>query len=423
MVRGCSLSDGHHHVDGDSKKGFLEYREKETGVEEKEFTPVQEELVEALVWFKKRNFTTKESLKAKISTASCSAHQSVNPPGCFVPKKRRGCGDGFLSMKGPLSNAVEEAKSTVTSTVDELRLPSKKTQSCPDQEDAMSTTSSVDEVVNTLGILVPVEKRGNRKSHVKKSHYHHYVCSHVDGLKLTIERQEEKKTAAGKKPVFKLQRIDNEDGQGERSSEKRKKIMGRVDFKKLGLDPAPNFSSQIKDRIDHQEGRDSEIKLRIMKQVFKTDMNMHHDRFSMPVNQIKDIKDFLKENEIEGTEVKLVEMGLKDNDVHQSTMRLRKCHINSNISYVLASNWSDFLRRNEGALKENDIVQVYSFRRDGKLWCVLIKIMDADDVARGTAASERSTAQENNNGDHGTVAGQAFHGSQASEEGARMSQA
>ncbi|KAL3573580.1 hypothetical protein D5086_024193 [Populus alba] len=143
MVRGSSLSDGHHHVDGDFKKGFLESREKETGVEEKELTPVQEELVEALVWFKKRNFTTTESSKAKISTmASCSAHQSVNPP------------------------------------------------------------------------------------------------------------------------------------------------------------------------------------------------------------------------------------------------------------------W-----------------------RDGKLWCVLIKIMDADDVARGTAASERSTAQENNNGDHGTVAGQAFHGSQASEEGARISQA
>ncbi|KAG6750581.1 hypothetical protein POTOM_045079 [Populus tomentosa] len=422
MVRGCSLSDGHHLVDGDFKKGFLESREKETGVEEKESTPVQEELVEALVWFKKRNFTTTESSKAKISTASCSAHQSVNPPWCFVPKKRRGCGDGFLSMKAPLSNAVEEAKSTVTSTVDELRLPSKKTQSCPHQEDAMSTTSSVDEVVKTLGILVPMEKRGNRKSHVKKSHYHHYVFSNVDGLKLKIERQEEKKTAAGKKPIFKLQRIDNEDGQGERPSEKRKK-MGRVDIEKLGLDPAPNFSSQIKDRIDHQEGRDSEIKLRIMKQVFKTDMSMHHDRFSMPVNQIKDIKDFLKENEIEGTEVKLVEMGLKDDDVHQSTMRLRKCHINSNISCVLASNWSDFLRRNEGALKENDIVQVYSFRRDGKLWCVLIKIMDADDVARGTAASERSTAQENNNGDHGTVAGQAFHGSQASEEGARISQA
>jgi hypothetical protein len=30
--------------------------------------------------------------------------------------------------------------------------------------------------------------------------------------------------------------------------------------------------------------------------------------------------------------------------------------------------------------------------------------------------------KENNNGDHVTVAGQAFHGSQASEEGARISQ-
>ncbi|KAJ6384393.1 hypothetical protein OIU78_027662 [Salix suchowensis] len=148
-----------------------------------------------------------------------------------------------------------------------------------------------------------------------------------------------------------------------------------------------------------------------MKQVFKTDMNMHHDRFSMPLNQINGVKDFLRRNEIEGTEVRLVEMGFKDDSVHQSTMRLRKWHINSNISYVLASNWSDFLKRNEGALKENDIVQVYSFRRDGKLWCVLAKIVDADDVARVTSAAER------------TAAAQALHGSRSREEGATTSQA
>lgn len=387
MLSGCSLSDDpdQHHVVGDFKNGFLEYREKETGDGKQELTPMQEELVEALVWFKKTNCAIPESLKAKSSAmASCSARQFVKPPlWCFVPKKRRGCGDGFLSEKGPRS-------STGTSTVDELGFLSKKTHGIADQE-----------------------KRGISKIYAERSHYHHYICSNVGGLKIKIQRQEERKAAAGKKRVSKRQRIDNEDGQegqGERPYKKRKK-MGRVDFKKLGLYPAPDFSSQIKARIDHQEGRDSEMKLRIMKQVFRTDMNMHHDRFSMPLNQINGVKDFLRRNEIEGTEVRLVEMGFKDDSVHQSTMRLRKWHINSNISYVLASNWSDFLKRNEGALKENDIVQVYSFRRDGKLWCVLAKVMDADDVARVTSAAERSAAA------------QALHGSRAREEGATTSQA
>uniref|UniRef100_A0A6N2LXL2 Uncharacterized protein n=1 Tax=Salix viminalis TaxID=40686 RepID=A0A6N2LXL2_SALVM len=244
MLSGCSLSDDpdQHHVVGDFKNGFLEYREKETGDGKQELTPMQEELVEALVWFKKTNCAIPESLKAKSSAmASCSARQFVKPPlWCFVPKKRRGCGDGFLSEKGPRS---------------------------------IST----------------------------------------GGLKIKIQRQEERKAAAGKKRISKRQRIDNEDGQegqGERPYKKRKK-MGRVDFKKLGLYPAPDFSSQIKARIDHQEGRDSEIKLRIMKQVFRTDMNMHHDRFSMPLNQINGVKDFLRRNEIEGTEVRLVEMGFQ----------------------------------------------------------------------------------------------------------------
>ncbi|KAJ6380126.1 hypothetical protein OIU76_016725 [Salix suchowensis] len=209
MLSGCSLSDDpdQHHVVGDFKNGFLEYREKETGDGKQELTPMQEELVEALVWFKKTNCAIPESLKAKSSAmASCSARQFVKPPlWCFVPKKRRGCGDGFLSEKGPRS-------STGTSTVDELGFPSKKTHGIADQEDAMSTTCSVDEVANPLGIPVPKKKRGISKSYAERSHYHHYnICSNVGGLKIKIQRQEERKAAAGKKRVSKRQRIDNED--------------------------------------------------------------------------------------------------------------------------------------------------------------------------------------------------------------------
>ncbi|KAJ6762845.1 hypothetical protein OIU79_023562 [Salix purpurea] len=201
MLSGCSLSDDpdQHHAVGDFKNGFLEYREKETGDGKQELTPMQEELVEALVWFKKTNCAIPESLKAKSSAmASCStARQFVKPPlWCFVPKKRRGCGDGFLSEKGPRSST----------------------------EDAMSTTCSVDEVANPLGIPVPKKKRGISKSYAERSHYHHYnICSNVGGLKIKIQRQEERKAAAAKKRISKRQRIDNEDGQegqGERPYKK-----------------------------------------------------------------------------------------------------------------------------------------------------------------------------------------------------------
>ncbi|KAJ6757284.1 hypothetical protein OIU74_026516 [Salix koriyanagi] len=210
MLSGCSLSDDpdQHHVVGDFKNGFLEYREKETGDGKQDLTPMQEELVEALVWFKKTNCAIPESLKAKSSAmASCSnALQFVKPPlWCFVPKKRRGCGDGFLSEKGPRS-------STGTSTVDELGFLSKKTHGIADQEDAMSNTCSVDEVANPLGIPVPKKKRGISKSYAERSHYHHYnICSNVGGLKIKIQRQEERKAATGKKRISKRQRIDNED--------------------------------------------------------------------------------------------------------------------------------------------------------------------------------------------------------------------
>ncbi|KAL9383127.1 hypothetical protein Peur_023450 [Populus x canadensis] len=282
----------------------------------------------------------------------------------FVPKKRRGSG--------------------------RLGFPSMKTQ-CPDQK-AESTTISIDEFVNPLGtILVPKKRRASRPKLVRKNN--HCIRFHQEDhllLRTEIKSSQEKKTA-GRKRVLKSQGIDVEDDiLRQRSSKKMKKMGKRVDFKKLGLCPPPDFSSQIKSAINYQEGRDSEIKLRIMKQIFKTDMDKHQERFSMPLNQIKDGHEFLNKTEMEevcqseskGTEVKLVELGLEGGNVHQSTMRLRRWQMNNTVSYVLTSNWNDVLDRNAGALKVDDIVQVYSFRRDQKLCLVLVKVMDADDQSR-----------------------------------------
>ncbi|KAL9345855.1 hypothetical protein Peur_060708 [Populus x canadensis] len=279
----------------------------------------------------------------------------------FVPKKIRGSGRlGFTSMK---------------------------TQ-CPDQK-AESTTISIDEFVNPLGtILVPKKRRASRQKVVRKNN-HCISTDQEDDPRTQIKSSQEKKTA-GRKRVLKSQGIDVVDDLRQRSSKKMKKMGKRVDFKKLGLYPPPDFSSQIKSAIHYQEGRDSEIKLRIMKQIFKTDMDKHQERFSMPLNQIKDGHEFLNKMEMEevcqseskSTEVKLVELGLEGGNVHQSTMRLRRWQMNNTVSYVLTSNWNDVLDRNAGALKLDDIVQVYSFRRDQKLCLVLVKVMDADDQSR-----------------------------------------
>ncbi|CAK7340905.1 unnamed protein product [Dovyalis caffra] len=385
VLCGCSPSIDHqYHADGSLDKRLLEYSKKESSGDEKQkLTPLQEELAEALVWFK-NNCALRESLKSKSS----SAPEFVNPLKVSVPKKRRGCEEGLLQKKGHQSSTDQEAKKTSVGTLDELGFSSKNTQSTySDQEDSKSTISSVNGFANPLGILEPKKKRGiSRQKFVKTSHDYH-INTHEDGPKLKIKRRE-KKTAGGKQ-ICKRQRTNNEDDRkdrGERPSKKRQMV--RVDFKKLGLNPAPNFSSQIRARIGHQEGRDSEIKLRIMKQIFKTDMDRHQERFSMPLNQVKDNEEFLNEEEMEkmcqtkssGTEVKLVEMGLKNGNVHESTMRLRQWKINNNASYMITSNWKDVLDRNVGSLKLNDIVQVYSFRRDKKLWLVLLKIKDADEV-------------------------------------------
>uniref|UniRef100_B9MZH8 Uncharacterized protein n=1 Tax=Populus trichocarpa TaxID=3694 RepID=B9MZH8_POPTR len=181
----------------------------------------------------------------------------------------------FLYNKGFQSITYEEVKSTATFTnVDELRFrTSEKTQSTTDKKDAKSTHSSIGEFLNPL---VPKKRRGKaRWKFFKKSH---------EGLKLKNEGQEEKR--AERVPGIR------------ESTLKEKKKYGKGRFRKLGLDPALNFSSQIKAGIDHQEGQDTEIKSRIMKQIFITDMDRHQECFLMPLIQVKDCEEFLNEEEM-----------------------------------------------------------------------------------------------------------------------------
>ena len=198
----------------------------------------------------------------------------------------------FLYNKGFQSITYEEVKSTATFTnVDELRFrTSEKTQSTTDQKDAKSTHSSIGEFLNPL---VPKKRRGKaRWKFFKKSH---------EGLKLKNEGQEEKRAESERKSLNakgRMMKVIRSTWDQRKYPQRKEKNMGRVDFRKLGLDPALNFSSQIKAGIDHQEGQDTEIKSRIMKQIFITDMDRHQECFLMPLIQVKDCEEFLNEEEM-----------------------------------------------------------------------------------------------------------------------------
>ncbi|KAJ4842210.1 hypothetical protein Tsubulata_005860 [Turnera subulata] len=145
------------------------------------------------------------------------------------------------------------------------------------------------------------------------------------------------------KPRKKLKKSKNSRKRRSRASldlesrQKPKKIPRKVDlFVKLGFDPAPDHSLEIRERI-MVEG-DTDLKLVLNKQLFDTDTNTHHDRFSMPKGQILDFHNFLTQEEEwkiivkkESVPVKLVDPG-----------------------------------KNFGTVSE-----VYSFRREGQLWFVL----------------------------------------------------
>ncbi|KAF2321168.1 hypothetical protein GH714_034893 [Hevea brasiliensis] len=62
----------------------------------------------------------------------------------------------------------------------------------------------------------------------------------------------------------------------------------------------------------------------------------------------------------------------------ESEMWLRQWNLKSSSTYVLTSSWKKVLERNHqgslGKFKQNDIMQLWSFRHNGDLWLALFKV-------------------------------------------------
>ncbi|KAF5735214.1 B3 domain-containing protein [Tripterygium wilfordii] len=152
----------------------------------------------------------------------------------------------------------------------------------------------------------------------------------------------------------------------------------------------PQLPADFKARIEAMNG--TNIKLVIHKKVYKTDLNVHHERISLPRTQIIS-KDFLRPEEAEFVhsggvmDCKLI----GPRPYYQSyDLKLRKWDSKTSWSYALTTKWPDFIRFyaiEEEIVKEGDVVQIWSFRRNSRLHMAFVKV--EDNAAGGGGGDER----------------------------------
>ncbi|KAJ6371880.1 hypothetical protein OIU77_002240 [Salix suchowensis] len=194
-----------------------------------------------------------------------------------------------------------------------------------------------------------------------------------------------------------LEDIDEEERARSSTSKRRKSTESRA--LNLGFD----FSDEIKALIG--EDGDKDFKLRIRKKLFQTDMNPHHDRFTMPCLQINEVENLLVGAEKtrichgDGIGVTLVELGLSDerDSMLTSQLRLKQWDMANTSCYALRSSWNAVVVRNVAVLRRNDYVQIYSFRRNEELWLVLVKDSDHEE-GRTDGVFGRRTLMEDGDG-------------------------
>ncbi|KAJ9179996.1 hypothetical protein P3X46_008305 [Hevea brasiliensis] len=184
----------------------------------------------------------------------------------------------------------------------------------------------------------------------------------------------------------------SESGNNTEDEQKKRKLLKRPNrtcFANIGSETPPDVPDEWWDKIRTKGGTD--VKLVIMKQMFTTDLNPHHDRFSIPFKQIRD-SNFLTEDEKSKLKEQKenIPVTLMEPCGDESKMLLRQWNLKSSSTYVLTSSWKKVLERNHqgssGKFKQNDIVQLWSFRRNGELWLALFKVGDASTTPSGSGS-------------------------------------
>ncbi|CAI9774893.1 unnamed protein product [Fraxinus pennsylvanica] len=152
----------------------------------------------------------------------------------------------------------------------------------------------------------------------------------------------------------------------------------------LREEPAPPLPVQFKNAVlALAQGRTvSEAKLVIQKQLFPTDIAKDQNRFTIPVNQIREeflsneekiyLSKYVSKGRKMAMEAMIIEPLLREGTVELRRWDLKKYSGRSSMSYVLNKNWGTLCENNK--LEVGNVLQLWAFRVDGELLFVLVKL-------------------------------------------------
>ncbi|XP_050225208.1 putative B3 domain-containing protein At2g27410 [Mercurialis annua] len=165
----------------------------------------------------------------------------------------------------------------------------------------------------------------------------------------------------------------------------------RVKFQEAGLYPPPEIPTELRKRIE-EELSGTDLQLVIMKRIFKTDLNPHHDRLSIPEKQV--MCDFLYDNEKQivwkDNEQGFIPVSVIEpcGDIH-SEIKFRRWKMTNTFIYTLYHKWNQIVSKTENALKIGAVVQVFSYRdSERKLCFAIVNVRKADDDHNDDAAAD-----------------------------------
>ncbi|RVW69644.1 B3 domain-containing protein [Vitis vinifera] len=151
----------------------------------------------------------------------------------------------------------------------------------------------------------------------------------------------------------------HDDDEGGCVQEKTKRMMKKMMDKARCPSPhaTPELPVILRNRIRALGG--SDVTFVIQKPLFKTDVSSGHNRLSIPLNQVQ--QSFLTPEKSESLR----------------KWNMKKASGNSTSMYVLVTNWKSVTERN--SMKEDETVQLWSFRIKSKLGFALVKRRLQDD--------------------------------------------
>nr|GEV34840.1 hypothetical protein [Tanacetum cinerariifolium] len=166
-----------------------------------------------------------------------------------------------------------------------------------------------------------------------------------------------KKGGSKRKPRMSMNEVDN-----------KKKVKMVVD--------SHEAITLLNEFITSDEINGSDMKLVIQKTLHASDLKRNLNRLNMPFQQVE-THDFLtyEEKQVlgicgrrkDGTKEIKVQIVGPNLQMHQKTLLLKIWRMSSTENYVLTTNWFNFVEENNNVLKEKTTIQVWSFRKDGKL--------------------------------------------------------